>query len=55
MVVESDGYIALIEYLALSLHPQLFADVDPAATLAEIEGRFSPVAVPGTWWLTPEE
>lgn len=46
-------HIALIEYLAKTFHPDLFADVDPAATLAEIDRRFSPVQVPGTWWVTP--
>lgn len=45
-------HIALIEYLAKTLHPQLFADLDPAATLTEIESRFSPVSVPGTWWIS---
>lgn len=43
--------IALIEYLAQRFHPDLFADLDPAGTLREIEARFSPVAVEGTWWL----
>ncbi len=52
---DSPVHIALIEYLARTLHPDLFADLDPDATLAEIQGRFSPVSVPGTWWLTPEE
>ena len=46
-------HIALIEYLARTFHPDLFGDVDPAATLAEIETRFAPVSVPGTWWVVP--
>ena len=50
---DSPVHIALIEYLAKTFHPELFADVDPDATLAEIEARFSPVQVPGTWWVTP--
>lgn len=50
---DSPVHIALIEYLARTFHPDLFADIDPAATLAEIETRFSPVQVPGTWWVTP--
>ena len=50
---DSPVHIALIEYLARTFHPDLFADIDPAATLAEIETRFSPVRVPGTWWVTP--
>lgn len=52
---DSPIHIALIEYLAKTLHPDLFADVDPDATLAEIDARFSPVSVPGTWWVVPEK
>lgn len=48
---DSPVHIALIEYLARVLHPDLFADIDPDATLAEIQTRFSPVQVPGTWWI----
>lgn len=48
---DNPAHIALIEYLAKTFHPELFADLDPAATLAEIEARFLPVAVPGTWWV----
>lgn len=50
---DSPVHIALIEYLAKTFHPELFADVDPDATLAEIGRRFSPVQVPGTWWVKP--
>ena len=39
--------------LARTFHPDLFGDVDPAATRAEIESRFAPVSVPGTWWVVP--
>lgn len=52
---DSPVHIALIEYLAKTFHPDLFADVDPAATLAEIERRFSPVSVEGTWWVRPDQ
>lgn len=48
---DTPSHIALIEYLAKTFHPDLFADLDPAATLAEIDSRFSPVSVPGTWWI----
>lgn len=48
---DSPVHIALIEYLAKTFHPDLFADLDPAATLTEIQTRFSPVAVDGTWWI----
>ncbi|MDO5622227.1 MAG: ABC transporter substrate-binding protein [Paracoccus sp. (in: a-proteobacteria)] len=51
MFNDSPSHIVMIEYLAKMLHPDLFADVDPAATLAEIGTRFSPVQVPGTWWV----
>ena len=50
---DSPTHIALIEYLAKTFHPDLFADVDPDATMAQIQARFSPVTVPGTWWVTP--
>ncbi|WP_347268063.1 ABC transporter substrate-binding protein [Paracoccus sp. (in: a-proteobacteria)] len=52
MFNDSPAHIALIEFLARTFHPGLFADIDPAATLAEINARFSPVTVPGTWWVT---
>ena len=52
MFNDSPVHIALIEYLAKTFHPDLFQDVDPNATLAEINARFSPVTVPGTWWVT---
>ncbi len=51
---DSPVHIALIEYLARLLHPDLFADVDPTATLNEIQTRFSPVQVSGTWWVTQD-
>ena len=53
MFNDSPAHIALIEYLAKSFHPDLFADVDPDATMAQINARFSPVTVPGIWWVTP--
>ena len=52
---DTPSHIALIEHLAKTFHPELFEDVDPAATLAEIETRFSPVAVAGTWWVKPSK
>ena len=53
MFNDSPAHIALIEYLAKSFHPDLFADVDPDATMAQVNARFSPVTVPGIWWVTP--
>jgi iron complex transport system substrate-binding protein len=55
MFNDSPVHIALIEYLAKTFHPELFGDVDPDATLAEISARFSPVTVPGTWWVSEEK
>lgn len=54
MFNDSPSHIALIEYLAKTFHPDLFADLDPAATMAEIQA-LSPVAVDGTWWLDNRE
>lgn len=48
---DTPSHIVLIEYLAKWLHPDLFGDLDPEATLREIETRFLPVQVPGTYWL----
>ena len=55
MFNDSPVHIALIEYLAKTFHPDLFEDVNPDATLAEINARFSPVIVPGTWWVSRQE
>ena len=52
---DTPTHIALIEYLARTFHPDLFADLDPAGTLAEIDRRFLPVSVPGTWWIRAGE
>lgn len=50
MFNDSPINIVLVELLARRLHPALFADLDPAATLAEIGRRFSPVPIEGTYW-----
>ncbi len=52
MFNDSPTHIALIEFLAKTLHPDLFADLDPDATEAELSQKFSPVQVPGMWWVT---
>ncbi|MFT4012445.1 MAG: ABC transporter substrate-binding protein [Paracoccus sp. (in: a-proteobacteria)] len=54
MFNDSPVHIALIEYLAKTFHPDLFADVDPQDTLNRIETEFLPVQVPGTWWVEPQ-
>lgn len=51
MFNDTPAHIVMIEYLAKTLHPDLFQDIDPAQTLAEIETRFAAVSVPGTWWV----
>lgn len=48
---DNPAHIALIEYLARTFHPDLLADLDPEAMLAELKARFLPVPVPGTWWV----
>ncbi|WP_417480548.1 ABC transporter substrate-binding protein [Maricaulis maris] len=48
------AHIALIEALAKRFHPDLFPDLDPMATMAEFEERFSPVEMTGSYWLPAE-
>lgn len=43
-------HVVAVELLAKWLHPDLFADLDPAATLAEINRRFLAVPLDGTYW-----
>ncbi|SMO82614.1 ABC transporter substrate-binding protein [Paracoccus laeviglucosivorans] len=52
---DSPIHIVLIEYLAKTFHPDLFEDLDPMATMRQIEATFSPVEVPGSWWVTPQQ
>ena len=42
--------ILALEALARWFHPALFADTDPAATLAEMNARFLAVPLDGTYW-----
>ncbi|GGC71870.1 ABC transporter substrate-binding protein [Chelatococcus reniformis] len=44
--------IVAVEAIAKWLHPQAFADVDPAASLAEINARFAQVPFGGTFWVS---
>lgn len=49
------GYpIINLELIATWLHPELFSDVDPAATLAELNRRFMVKPLDGTFWITPD-
>ncbi|VVS97995.1 ABC transporter substrate-binding protein [Hoeflea sp. EC-HK425] len=43
--------IVAIEAMARWVHPERFADLDPAATLAEIDRRFLAVPLTGTMWV----
>lgn len=45
--------VVAVEAMARFIHPDLFADTDPAATLAEIEARFLAAPLPGTLWISP--
>lgn len=44
--------ILTFEALAKWLHPELFADVDPQATLDEINGRFLKTPLRGPFWVS---
>jgi len=46
--------ILVFECFAKWLHPDVFADVDPDATLAEINDRFLAVPLDGTFWIDHE-
>lgn len=49
------GYpIINLELVATWIHPELFGDVDPAATLAELNRRFMARPLTGTFWVTPK-
>lgn len=46
----SPYYFVAVQQLAKWLHPELFADLDPEATMAELHERFLPVGYePGYW------
>jgi iron complex transport system substrate-binding protein len=44
-------HVVAIEALAKWIHPELFSDVDPQATLQEISERFSAIPLHGTFWI----
>ncbi len=46
--------VLVAEALAKWIHPDLFADIDPQATLTEINARFLAVPFTGTYWVTLE-
>lgn len=43
--------VLVAEALAKWIHPERFADLDPAATLAEINARYLAVPFTGTYWI----
>ncbi|MFD1693997.1 ABC transporter substrate-binding protein [Roseibium aestuarii] len=46
----SPYYFVAVQQLAKWIHPELFADLDPEATMADLHERFLPVAYePGYW------
>lgn len=44
--------IVALEVMARWIHPQTFADLDPARTLREIEQQFLPFSLAGTFWVS---
>jgi iron complex transport system substrate-binding protein len=47
--------VAAVQVFAKWLHPELFADLDPRATLQTLYTRFQPIPLEGVYWtaLTP--
>ncbi|WP_166652575.1 ABC transporter substrate-binding protein [Enterovirga rhinocerotis] len=43
-------HLVMVELLAKWFHPELFADLDPAATLNEINTRYLSVPLEGAYW-----
>jgi iron complex transport system substrate-binding protein len=54
-MINSPIDLVAVEVLAKWIHPERFADLDPAATLAEINRRFLAIPYEGRYWadLTP--
>lgn len=44
--------VVAVQAFAKWLHPTLFADLDPAATLRDLHARFQPFAVEGAYWIS---
>lgn len=51
--VHSPFNVVAVQVMAKWFHPALFADLDPAATLRELTGRFQPVPLDGVFWTDP--
>ena len=48
---DSPSHVLAVEALARWFHPALRQAIDPAATLAELNGRFAAVPMNGTYWI----
>ena len=48
---DSPAHLIAIEVMARWLHPALTGDIDPGATLAELNKRFAAVPMQGTYWV----
>jgi iron complex transport system substrate-binding protein len=46
--------VVAVQVLAKWLHPGLFADLDPQATMRGLYGRFQPVKLDGTFWVAAQ-
>ena len=44
--------VVAVQAFAKWLHPSLFADLDPTATLRDLHARFQPFAVKGAYWIS---
>jgi iron complex transport system substrate-binding protein len=53
LFVHTPAHIVAIEALAKWTHPELFADLEPQATLDEINRRFLAAPLQGTFWTGP--
>lgn len=49
--VHSPFNVVAVQVLAKWLHPQVFADLDPAATLRDMTTRFQPLPLDGVFWV----
>lgn len=52
LFVHTPVHVAAIEALARWQHPELFSDIDPDATLREINSRFLAAPLEGTFWVS---
>ena len=51
LFVHTPAHVVAVELLAKWLHPEIFGDVDPRATLHEINSRFLAAPLTGTFWV----